>query len=460
MVTISKCGDILLANESASVLLGWSSKELVGKNIKELCAEPTRWDRIKRRLDRSGHLRGSPFNLISKSGARKNCLIYSSVLRVPQEGIRIYECVFYDMSKHDLAVESLREREEQYRMLVNVATDSLWIAKFGQDDIYIHLTYLTDSIASIIGFSSSEVMNLTRDQLMTPSSLELGINVRREQLAMDNKPGVDPSRSWIVERELYHKNGGTVWVESKETFLRDKNGNPIGLVAVTRDITERKRYEAKLRMLSSRLVEVQEVQQRHIARELHDQIGQSLTGIRLLLETIRDMPPQNIKTNIDEAQVLVNDLMDRVKGLSLQLRPTMLDDLGLMPTLLKHFERYKAQTSVSVNFRQRGLQRRFAPDLETAIFRIVQEGLTNVARHACIRSVRVQIVVNKTSLVVEIKDRGVGFDPLVVLTCGTGSGITGMQERAAILGGQVKVDSKPGVGTHLRAEFPLELSRA
>jgi len=452
--TTSTCGKLLRVNERASELFGYSSENLVGKNIRELCLDPTPWDRIKKKLDRAGSVRDSPLRLRREGGGEIDCLLSAGVQRANLGNGREYECVLWDMTKYNRVLEALRENGERYRLLVSSVADGLWTSEWDQD-MNIRITYLTDSIANIIGYDSNEVVPMTLEQILTPSSVERGISAIREQLAMESKRGVDPNRSWTMEIEMYHKSGGTIWAEATTAFLRDRDGRPIGTFGVTRNITERKRYEAKLRALSSRLVEVQEAERRHIARELHDQIGQSLTGLRLLLEMIPDQPSRNVRASVDEAQALINDLMDRVKDLSLELRPAMLDDLGLMPTLLRHFDHYKAQTHISVNFKQRGLDRRFAPDLETAVFRIVQEGLTNVARHASVSTADVRIVVGRGKLKVQIEDRGKGFDGHVLSVRGAASGITGMQERASLLGGHLVVDSIPGVGTQLIAEFPL-----
>jgi PAS domain S-box-containing protein len=457
--TISRYGKLLRVNERALELFGCNSENLVGKNIRELCLDPAQWDGIKKRIDRAGHVRDSPLKLRKESGEEVSCLLSAGMQGTNRENTRQYECVLWDMTEYNRMLETLRENEERYRLLASSVTDGLWTSKWDQY-MNVRITYLTDSIANIIGYDSNEVVPKTLEQILTPSSVERGVNAIREQLAIENKRGIDPNRSWTMEIEMYHKRGGTIWAEATTAFLRDKNGRPIGTFGVTRNITERKRYEAKLRSLSSRLVEVQEAERRHIARELHDQIGQSLTGLRLLLEMIPDQPSQNVRASINEAQALINDLTDRVKDLSLELRPSMLDDLGLMPTLLRHFEQYKAQTHVSVNFKQRGIERRFAPDLETAVFRIVQEGLTNVARHANVSTADVRIVVSRSKLKVQIEDRGTGFDAQILSARSTANGIAGMQERASLLGGRLVVNSIPGVGTQLMAEFPLRSYRS
>jgi signal transduction histidine kinase len=212
----------------------------------------------------------------------------------------------------------------------------------------------------------------------------------------------------------------------------------------------------RLQSLSRQLVEVQEGERRNIARELHDEIGQLLTGLKLLLEMGARVRPEKVKARLSEAQALVNELITRVRELSLDLRPAMLDDLGVLPALLWHFERFTELSRVRVVFRHSGLEeQRFSPEVETAAYRIVQEALTNVARHAKVAEVAVRLWVDENTLDLRIEDRGAGFDPEATLSAAASSGLAGMRERAVLLGGRLTVTSTSGGGTQVMAELPL-----
>jgi signal transduction histidine kinase len=214
---------------------------------------------------------------------------------------------------------------------------------------------------------------------------------------------------------------------------------------------------AELRALSQRLVQVQENERRHLARELHDEIGQVLTGLKLVLEMTARLPAEECKEQLGEAQTLVNDLMTRVRDLSLALRPAMLDDLGLLHALFWHFERYTVQTGVRVAFAHTGLaaRQRLEPELETAAYRIIQEALTNVARYAEVKEVEVRVLTDAETLGVEVKDGGKGFDPEAALSSGATNGLAGMRERARLLGGRLQIEAAPGRGAIVSAQFPL-----
>jgi signal transduction histidine kinase len=211
---------------------------------------------------------------------------------------------------------------------------------------------------------------------------------------------------------------------------------------------------ARLQDLSRRLVEVQEAERRYLARELHDEIGQVLTGLTLMLDSIQQTPDE-AENLLGEAQELIGKLSDQISDLSLDLRPAMLDDLGLLPALVWHLGRFENQTSIQINFEHKGLDRRFDLEVETAAYRIVQEGLTNVARHAGVGQVEVRLWTDPERLFIQIEDQGVGFSADQVWFSPTASGLAGMQERAEVLGGALEISSTLGAGTTLLSSLPI-----
>jgi signal transduction histidine kinase len=213
-------------------------------------------------------------------------------------------------------------------------------------------------------------------------------------------------------------------------------------------------------LLSSQLMAAQEAERRRIARELHDEIGQALTGLKFMLDTAPRLSEQKAGTTLREAQALITDLMGRIHNLSLDLRPALLDDMGLRPALAAHIEQFASRTGIRVAFEQTGLDRRFDPTVETAAYRIVQEALTNAARHAGAREVTVRLRAAGSALRIVVEDRGRGFDPAEIRAAGRASGLAGMRERALLLGGHFAVDSTPGAGTRITAELPLEIPAA
>ncbi|HVO70536.1 MAG TPA: response regulator [Aggregatilineaceae bacterium] len=233
--------------------------------------------------------------------------------------------------------------------------------------------------------------------------------------------------------------------------------SPIEVMAGIRTRLERKEIaeRQRLRVLSHRLVEVQEAERRRIAYKLQDEIAELLTGLKVILEMSKRLPESSLRQRLDEAKELTEELISRTNELSGELWPAMLDDLGLLPTLLQHYKRYTDQTQVRVIFKHPQLNGRFPPEIETAAFRIVQEALMNVARHTRVNEVRVQLWADLDALSIQVEDQGEGFDVEAAISSGKGSGLDSMQERASLLGGQFTVTSAPGIGTHVIAWLPL-----
>lgn len=214
---------------------------------------------------------------------------------------------------------------------------------------------------------------------------------------------------------------------------------------------------ASLQTLSYRLVDIQESERRMIALELHDEIGQLLTGLKLQLDTIAKNGAALTPHYLTRARELTDELIQKVRNLSLDLRPTMLDDLGLLPALLWHIDRFTALTGVEVDFSQNGVSdRRFAPELESTVYRIVQEALTNVARHSGVQQVSLRATYRENTLTIQVEDRGSGFSLDPALDSNQTRGLRGMQERVALVGGSLTIDSVPGWGTSILVEFPAK----
>jgi signal transduction histidine kinase len=157
---------------------------------------------------------------------------------------------------------------------------------------------------------------------------------------------------------------------------------------------------------------------------------------------------------LSEAQIELSELIRQVREMSLNLRPSMLDDLGLLPTLLWHIERYTAQTRVKVAFEYSGLNQIFSPDISIAVYRIMQEALTNIARHAKVNESNVHVWTDKKTIYLVVRDLGSGFNA-ASLPIGNSAGLSGMRERALSLGGTFGIESSQVSGTLLTAELPL-----
>ncbi len=219
--------------------------------------------------------------------------------------------------------------------------------------------------------------------------------------------------------------------------------------------TELQASQGRLQLLSQRLIETQEQERRHLARELHDEVGQTLTGLRLSLEMATRLPVAERDERLAEAHRATQKLIGQIQTLSLDLRPAMLDDNGLLAAVLWLLTRYHEQTTIMVALHHRGLEHRLPPEIETVAYRVVQEALTNVARHAGVAQATVALLATPIQLLVQVRDDGRGFVLEDALMGGRSSGLAGMQERVSLLGGMLTIETEPGAGTTLLAELPL-----
>jgi len=213
----------------------------------------------------------------------------------------------------------------------------------------------------------------------------------------------------------------------------------------------------QLEDLSAQLVDAQETERRSISRELHDEVGQSLGA--LLVEVGRlagSLPSDNIQTrdHIDKIKSVAETAVETVRNMALLLRPSMLDDLGLIPALEWQGREVSRRSEMEVEVQARDVSEKIPDEYKICIYRIVQEALNNAARHSAASNARVTVEQAAGKILISIVDDGRGFDPQRV----RGLGILGMEERVRRLGGILTLDSKPGSGTTLKAEFPLPRS--
>lgn len=237
--------------------------------------------------------------------------------------------------------------------------------------------------------------------------------------------------------------------------LHDTQGNIFAIGRVVVDITDQKQIQDQLRDLSRQIVEVQEKERRHIARELHDEVGQSLTGVLLLLNKLERTSSDVNAGVVNQIQTVVRQLMAQIRELSLNLHPPILDNHGLLGALRWYCTHYSTQTQIPVSFKYTGLQRRLLPEIELTCYRIIQEALTNVARYAQAKEASVKVSVNRKRIKLFIEDSGIGFDVEQVRAKNTTFGLAGMSERVTLLKGKIGIRSSLGHGTSISVEIPL-----
>ncbi len=246
--------------------------------------------------------------------------------------------------------------------------------------------------------------------------------------------------------------------------IQDENGRNIAVQSSSIDITNRKEAEEGLREsrrrlshLSYRLVETQEQERHRIARELHDEIGQTITALTISLNGIsQNVLDSTLSKKIENLKGLARDLIDQVNALSSDLRPRVLDDLGLVPGLISLINRLTSQTGMEVDFIHGPLEQKLiAPEIEITAYRIIQEALTNVVRHAHVKLAVVRIQIDDDTLWIQVQDEGQGFDYSTAIKSTNSMGLLSMKERAELVGGLFTIQTAQNEGTNITCRLPL-----
>jgi PAS domain S-box-containing protein len=341
-------------------------------------------------------------------------------------------------------VDRIDPQAGRYRMLFETSPLPMWVV----DDETLGFLAVNDAALRLYGYS------------------------RDEFLAMRAENFLPRSRTGNVFRGAFRhsrKNGEPLDVDAVG-HLVGWRGRPARLVVIN-DISERLRAQAalervnrelelsheRLRALSRRLLEIQEEERGRLARDLHDDIGQALTALKIQVESLRlaaAEPAQ--RSRVDECVETIQSTLERVRQLSLSLRPPQLDDLGLAAALRSHLDRQARVAGLAPHFDADEAPHDIAPETETACFRVAQEAITNVLRHARARNLWVRLFDSGGRLALSVRDDGLGFDVRTV----RGLGLAGMEERTALAGGSLELHAAPGKGTVVLATFPLEASEA
>jgi PAS domain S-box-containing protein len=303
------------------------------------------------------------------------------------------------------------------------------------------------------------------EQVLGAPVLDLVVPEHREAYRALHRKVLE-GHTGMLAYEIVGLKGGRRWMETHAAPLRGWSGEVVAHLAVTRDVTQRRRAEEqlaagrrRLREVFRRLRDAHEEERARLARELHDQVGQALTAIKLNLEAIgRSGVSGSTQTALAEGIQLVDGALQQVRTLSFDLRPAALDDLGLAAALRSFARRHAGPSGLRLGLHLDPPVGGIPKDVETACFRIAQEAITNVLRHARARRLDVRLRRMDGMLELVVADDGVGIASAreaVMSGAGAGLGFLSMQERAGAVGGGVEFESRARKGTVVRARFPL-----
>ncbi|HVS01269.1 MAG TPA: PAS domain S-box protein [Thermoanaerobaculia bacterium] len=455
-------GRLVEANRSLLELLGYRPDELRGRRFTEI----TYPEDLEPELERFAEMtRGERdgYQMEKRYVRRDGSLVWgrltvSAIRADPGQPAEYLVGMVEDITTRKRAEEALRESERRYRSLVDLSPDGVFVYRNGT------IVFANDAGAQLVGReSASEVVGRAMTDFVHPETrhqIEARVRERR---------GGGEVRQLI---DSYLRPDGTRMFFEVSSAPIDYEGQP-GRLVVVRDATRRvgmekqlRRSREELRQLATRLQSVREEEQARIAREIHDELGQMLTALKLDVSWLRRRMAEigcekwegPIEARVTEMGGLLDQTLDSVRRLALELRPVVLDDLGLEAAVEWQVEEFARRTGVPADCDCDLAGARPEAQQATALYRILQEALTNVARHAAARRVRVTLTPVDGNLRLEVADDGGGL-PVAGVEEAPSLGLLSMRERARASGGSLVIDSAPGGGTRVIAEIPVKPPR-
>jgi len=361
--------------------------------------------------------------------------------------------IIKDITERKKAELELADSAQKYRMLFNNANDVVFVTQLSKLKLYGDFIEVNEVACKKLGYTKDEFLKLSPSAIISPKFID-EFNKQTERLLTNSH----------VIYELVHKAKDSKQIPVEiSSHLFTYEGKPT-VLSIARDITARKRVEEKLRKtglrlrnLASHLQTIREEERTTIAREIHDELGQVLTVLKiqitLLSNKLRD-DQQELKDKIISISNMIDGTVEKVQRITAKLRPYILDELGLIPAIEWQAQEFQDITGIKCSFTLPNVELFLDSEKSTAIFRIFQEALTNIARHSKAKLISISIHLKAETLMLIVKDNGIGIAQEQTKDFKS-LGIIGMKERALILGGEVTVEGIPGKGTEVRVEIPL-----
>lgn len=386
------------------------------------------------------------------NGKRRWFEFSNSFLHLSGEG-KFTLSIIKDITERKNAELELTDSEQKYRMLFNNANDAVFVTQLSEDKTYGDFIEVNKVACDRLGYTKDEFLKLSPSAIVLPKYID-EFNKSTELLFKKNH----------VIYELIHraKDRKLIPVEIS-SHLFTYEGKPV-VLSIARDVTERKRVEEKLRKtglrlrnLASHLQTIREEERTAIAREIHDELGQVLTVLKiqitLLSNKLRE-DQQEIKEKFVTISEMIDNTVENVQRITSKLRPDILDELGLIAAIEWQTKEFEIVTGINCSLSLSESEINLDEEKSTAIFRIFQEALTNIVRHSKAKSATISLQTNENNLLLKIKDNGIGIND-DQLKDFKSLGIIGMKERALILGGDVTIEGIPEKGTEVLVIMPL-----
>ena len=434
-----------LFNPQFEKLLGYSADQLLGMD----CLEPVfPNDRIVVRDNAVNWLKGKhsvpyEYRYVDKDG--EICWVMETIVPGQYRGERATLGYFVDISNRKNMEIALRESEMRYRDLFNCANDAIFVR-----DLKSNIIEVNQAASTLTGYAVDELVEMNISGFLTPESFETAMENQQRLLK-----GEAASRRYDLE--LVKKDGTRRFIESVPRLIIEK-GQPVGVQAIVRDITEQRRTSRNMQFYIAEITKAQEEERKRIARELHDETAQSLATLSLDIEAItraKDQLSEEAVRRLEQLRAKIYSITEGVRRFSHELRPGDLDQVGLVPALELLTQQLSREGKITARVELIGSQRRLSAETELVLFRIAQEALHNVRRHSQATEAVVRVEFAQRKVKLNVIDNGCGFELPEVLGDFAGKGklgLIGMQERARLLNSSFTVRSQAGRGTTVAVE--------
>jgi len=361
-----------------------------------------------------------------------------------------------DITDRRIVEESLLKSNEQYRSLVENMEDIVLVIDPNHKILFVNQSLLilnSKKTSAVLGHNISTHLTEKGTPVIAETIDRIVKSLHGEKIDVEITFSTFSS-----------------WFEFSFVPQFDASNSLYSILCIGRDITEKIMYEQglvqhveklqtqqhQLRKLSKEMLNIQEDERKYISMELHDEIGQSMTAINMTLQSIRtgELDDKKIKMRIADCQKLVEETSSKIHQFSMELRPPELDDLGLIPAIKSHSRKFTARTGLTVTIESDNEVENLGAEIKTAFYRVFQEGINNIAKHANASSINVSIHKQNGKFLCYIEDDGDGFDSSQIFANTAGLGLIGMSERIKSIGGHFDIQSNSGKGTRLCVELP------
>jgi len=436
-------------NEALCKMLGYSQDEMIGKTPFDFVDGENRKIFIEQTSKISNTLhRSYEITLKKKKGQDLPTYFNATTIRDESGEVQGSFAFITDITEKKRAEKALRKSEDQYRNIFK-----------NIQDVYYEVTL--DGIIIEASPSIADASLYKREEIIGKSLSDIYVDPknRDEFLKVLLKDG----KVTDYEALLIDKDRSQTHCSITAKLLRDKQGNPVKIIGSLRNITERKRAEEHINILTQELMRTQESERQRISRDLHDNVAQELSAVKIGCETLFDNQTNitpKIRKRMSQMSIMLQEVIKAVRDLSYYLRPSGLDEMGLVQTIFQYCHDFSEDDGITVDFHSSGMKDLTLDfDTEINLYRLIQEGLANIKKHADADHVTIRLVAAFPNIILRIEDNGKGFDVqkrLTTLSEEKRMGIRSMEQRAKLLQGEIEIQSKPMQGTKISIMVPYK----